>query len=132
MADVILIKLGPMSHTPDKPYAAKAKARMQAAAEKAIKGAANFQVAAAGKPAYGVSMTLSEILVSSKSLTCKFSGVVVSPSGTAFGLNLSATSTVGITDDEQGDVLFCIDDAVPKMLLTKAVPAIKEHKGKNP
>jgi hypothetical protein len=132
MADVILIKLGPMSCTPDKPYAAKAKARMQAAAEKAIRGVANVQVAPPGKPAYSVSMTLSEIVDSTKARTCKFSGVVSTPAGTAFGLNLRATSSTGITEDEEGDVLFCIDDAVPKMLLNNAVPAVKDHKAKNP
>jgi hypothetical protein len=121
-----------MSVTPEKPYADKAIAKMQKAAQGAMLGVKDITAVTAGA-VYSVELTLAEVQSSSKLRTCKFTGVVSHAKLGSFGfLKDGNTSSVAISTDEADDVLFIISDAIPKIMKARVFPAIIEHLGKNP
>jgi hypothetical protein len=128
----IPIKIGPMTFVPKKDYAKRATDRMTAAAQNSLRGATDFELVAADKSGYGVAIKLSEILITEKSLTCNFKGDVADPGGFMFGLNLTGHSATAPTSDEAGDVMAIIDDAIPKMMKVRVLPAVKDAVKTNP
>jgi hypothetical protein len=114
-----------------KDYADRAKAAMEAAAAMTLKGSTEFAIAPPGKSGYVVTITLAEILSTDKSITCNFSGDVSDPAGYHFG-SLSGHSATSPSKDEAGDVIFLINDQVPKLITVRALPAIKKALTTNP
>jgi hypothetical protein len=122
----IYIDIGPMdSSKAPKQYAEKAKAAMENAVERAVKGASGFTADRKGN-GYTVRLKVAELKVEPKGVSCKLTGEILrNPKSEMFTTSLtgSAKADGGKPDSLVAD---CIEGAVEGMM-KKALPEMKKQ-----
>lgn len=129
----VYVEVGPMGYTSDgkkadKKYADKAKARLQAAAEKAISG--KFTISKKDVPRYVVRLHVDQVTVDAKGVSCLLGGELNQIDQTSKkkellkGAALAGKGSI-MGDNSEGAVYDCIAAAATTTMTKSIIPNLK-------
>jgi len=128
----VFVELGPMGYSSDRSkadpkYAAKAKDRLQKAAEKAVSGKAT--ISKKDVPRYVVRLHVDEVKVDAKGVSCKLGGELNQVNQYSKNQNMNSTKLTGtgsIAGDNSEDAVYdCIAAAAATTMTKSILPNLK-------